>query len=83
MNNWEYETIPISQNLSCKPGLSLGATLAEYVKEIINSKAQEGWEYYKSDNYTLFQEPGCLGALFGEKARAAVYNLLVFRRPIQ
>lgn len=77
---YEYKTVPVTQYLTCKKGLNLSQTLASYIQDIINEMSQEGWEYYRSDNFTICESPGCLDSLFGGKVRYGNFNILVFRR---
>lgn len=76
---YKYTTVSVPCNLVCKNGLDLGETLAKYIKRIINEMAQKGWEYYRTDSYSMIEHPGCLGAIFGSKEKMGIYNVLIFR----
>lgn len=78
--SYEYKMIPVSSYLGVKEGLDLSETLANLVESIVNKMTEEGWEYYRSDSYTMKECLGCFSALFGKTAAEATYNLLVFRR---
>lgn len=81
---YEYKLVPISQWLiKRKTRQSMEEALSEYVQEIINRECKEGWEFYRTDQYTMFERPGCLGELFGEKTKQVFYNLLCFRKKTQ
>lgn len=76
---YEYTTVSVPCNLVCQHGLNLGETLAKYIENVINEMAQDGWEYYRTDSYSMIEAPSCLGALFGHKEKMGIYNVLVFR----
>lgn len=78
---YEYKFVPVSQMLTKKSDdVSMGQTLANYIKEKVDKETAEGWEYYRSDNYIMHEKPGCFAALFGAKEQMGNYNLLVFRK---
>lgn len=79
---YEYKTLAVPQYLGCKSGLNMGETLADYVQTKINDKTAQGWEFYRADNYTVEELPGCLGSLFGKQGKIGVYNVLVFRKNV-
>lgn len=80
---YEYKFIPISQWLTKKrDDETMGDTLAKYIKEKTDKQIEEGWEYYRTDTYTVNEQPGCFASLFGAKEKVATYNLLVFRKEI-
>ncbi len=79
---YEYTTVSVPCNLVCKHGLDMGETLAKYIENVINEMMEEGWEYYRTDNYSVIEAPSCLGSLFGHKEKLGIYNVLVFRNEL-
>lgn len=77
---YEYKMVPLSKYLSVREGKSLSEALATLVEEIVEEMSNKGWEYYRSDSYTMQENIGCLSELFGKKAEECTYNLLVFRK---
>ncbi|MCA9139666.1 MAG: hypothetical protein KDB00_22995 [Planctomycetales bacterium] len=69
---WVYECVEMG---------TLSFAWNEELSRIINRKAQEGWEYFRSESLVASRPAGCLGALFG--GGPAFFNVvvLVFRRP--
>ena len=81
---YDYAFVPVSQWLTKKTDdTSMGQALANHIKDIVQKLSNEGWEYYRSDSYTVNEKPGCLAVLFGAKEQVANYNLLVFRKEKQ
>ncbi|NPV10439.1 MAG: hypothetical protein HPY57_01425 [Ignavibacteria bacterium] len=83
-NQWVYKVIPLPRNVTIMRKL-FEARLPEditagYVEKIINDMAQQGWEFYRADECTIVERPGCLGSLLGRRESAYTYNMLVFRR---
>lgn len=79
---FKYKMVPVPKNLASKPGQDLGKALTEYVEKKVNDMAQKGWEFYRSDSYTVEELPGCLAALSGQRGNVESYNLLTFRKSI-
>lgn len=77
-----YKMIPVPRNIAVKSGKDLGESIAEYVEETVNKMAEEGWEFYRSDEYTVSELLGCLPSLFGQTGKVESYNVLSFRKEI-
>ncbi len=81
---YDYKFVPISQWLVKKRGEdTMGQALARYIREIVENSSGDDWEYYRTDTYMIYEEPGCFASFFGAQARLANYNLLVFRREVK
>lgn len=77
---YEYEMIPIPKIMSVKYGEDLAESLAEFLANITNKMSNDGWEFYRADNYVMASTPGCFASLFGAKAEMAEYSVACFRR---
>ena len=75
-----YKVVSVPKNIALKRGKDWGTTIAEFVEDTINKMANEGWEFYRADNYQVEELVGCLGALAGNKGTSQNFNLLVFRK---
>ena len=78
--NYEYKMEAVPQSFTCKYGIDLKTTLAQYVEERVNLMANDGWEFYNSESFGVLEKPGCFSSLFGASERMSYYNVLVFRR---
>ena len=57
-----------------------GGEAAQYLENVVNQEARQGWEFYRVDNIGVELRPGCLFALFGQKATYTNYYVVTFRR---
>ena len=84
MAEYQYKVVAIPRDVAVMKKLfsatDPGATVAGYVEGVINQYAQEGWEFYRADEISVTERPGCL-SLFGQGETVTRYNLLVFRKP--
>ena len=85
MSDLDYKVVALARDLSVMRKLfsapDQSATVAGYVQRAITEGCQAGWEFYRIDNVSLTESPGCLGSLFGQKQLSTEYNVLIFRKP--
>jgi hypothetical protein len=77
--NYEYRMVQVPRDLAVKMGKAEGVA-ARYMQETIDANTGNGWEYYRMDNLTITENPGCLAALFGQKEVYHSVGVLCFRR---
>lgn len=77
MARYQYKTVPAPMVLSIKKKQD-GALAIEKFSEIMNSEAENGWEFYSMETITTEEAPGCFPSQNNEKRTH--YNMLVFRR---
>lgn len=76
-----YKMVQIPSVIEASPGDSIGQMAASYLERVVNGQARQGWEFYRTDTIGVSMPPGCLGALFGERANTLHYYVITFRRP--
>jgi len=76
---YEYKTVQIPRDLASKIGQAEGVA-ARYMQETINANCCDEWEYYRMDNLTIIEKPGCFGVLFGKNDNYRSVGVLCFRR---
>ena len=76
---YEYKMVQVPRDLSVKMGKAEGVA-ARYMQETVDAHAVEGWEYYRMDNLSITEKPGCFGALTGQKEVYHSVGVLCFRR---
>jgi uncharacterized Zn finger protein (UPF0148 family) len=59
-----------------------GREAADYLERVVNDHAQKGWEFYRIDDFTILEKPGCLLALFNVPPTAHAYYVVTFRRAV-
>jgi len=83
MSNFNYKCVPVPDVLNTgKKGKDLHSLAVSTYEKIINDAASGGWELVNIDTVTSVQQPGCLAGLFGSKAEAVTFKMLVFKKPI-
>lgn len=84
---YTYKMLQIPPNLSLaakgmfKQAPDPSVVAGSYLQQIVNTEAQQGWEFFRVDSVGVKSEPGCLAALMGAKAVDTVYYVVTFRRP--
>jgi exosome complex RNA-binding protein Csl4 len=48
--------------------------------DLINRETYGGWEFHSMENIVVYQKPGCLASLLGQKASYVNFNMLVFSK---
>ncbi|MBX7059751.1 MAG: DUF4177 domain-containing protein [Leptospirales bacterium] len=83
MAQFNYKCVPVPTVLDTgKAGKDPhGAAVIAY-QNIINESAKDGWELVQADQISSVQNPGCFAGLFGMKAEAMTFKLLIFKKAI-
>jgi hypothetical protein len=76
---FKYKMVQIPPNISIQMKTHRGNEAAEYLEGVVNTYADQGWEFYRIDSVGVHQEPGCFGALTGDRARTDIYYVITFR----
>lgn len=81
---YEYKFVPVPNYLvKSNSDKSMSDTLIRTISELVANTTNNGeWEYYRTDNYNVYDLPGCLSELFGGKPQQVNFNLLVFRKKV-
>jgi hypothetical protein len=77
---YEYKMMQVPPNITVKSREHQGNEAAYYLQSIANEQAAGGWEFYRVDAVGVTLQPGCLGALFGQKAAQLQYYVITFRK---
>jgi len=76
---YEYRMVQVPRDLAVDKGKAGGAAAA-YLQGVINENTGDGWEFYRIDNLTIAEKPGCLAGLFGQKEVYHSVGVICFRR---
>lgn len=52
----------------------------EQLRDLLNRYAEQGWEYHRSEEVSLYVNPGCIASIFGQRSTVHQYKQLIFRR---
>jgi hypothetical protein len=75
-----YKMIQMAQSIEVQEGKSHRRVAADYLENIVNKMAVDGWEFYRIDSIGITVAPGCLGSLFNQSPRHVSYYVATFRR---
>lgn len=76
-----YETVQIPPNINVGKK-DKGNEAGAYLREIINNKADDNWEFVSVESVGVRTSPGCLAALLGKKEEYSIYYVIIFRREV-
>jgi len=79
---YEYRMVQIPPNVSVAAKKHKGNEAAAYLQEVVDTHAQDGWEFYRIDSIGVETTPGCLAGLFGQKATLSHYHVISLRREV-
>ncbi len=80
MANYQYKMVQIPPNVSVQMKSAKGQEAAVYLQQVVNSHAQEGWEFYRVDGVGVQENPGCFGSAFGQQSVQYLVYVITFRR---
>ena len=78
---YKYKMVQIPPNIVVNARkVNKNNAAAEYLEEVVNEMALEGWEFQRIDSIGVQEQPGC-GSLFGGKQVGPVnYYVITFRQ---
>jgi hypothetical protein len=79
---YDYRMIQIPPNISVQRKAAQGTEAAAYLQDLVNQQSAQDWEFYRVDSIGVKLQPGCLGALFGQREQLVLYYVVAFRRPL-
>lgn len=77
---YEYKMVQVPPNIEVQAKKHRGNEAAIYLATIVNTHAQDGWEFYRVDTIGVNVQPGCLAALLGQKSALTTYYVVSLRK---
>lgn len=77
----EYLMVQVPPTITVKQKEYVGNEASFYLQSLANEKSAQGWEFYRVDTIGVVVEPGCLGALMGQRRTLTHYYVVTFRKP--
>ena len=59
---FEYRMVQIPPNISVR-GVEQGQEAANFLENVVNEQARQGWDFYRIDTIGVESRPGCTGIL--------------------
>lgn len=82
MAKYVYKMVQIPPAISVEAKKHRGNEAAIHLQNIVNTYADEGWEFHRTDSFGVEQKPGCLAGLLGAKVDVLRYYVVTFRREV-
>ncbi len=79
---YQYKMVQVPPNIAVDMKNSSGHDAADYLEGVVNTFAQEGWEFHRIDTIGVQVRPGCMASLFGQKAETNSYYVISFRKEV-
>jgi hypothetical protein len=87
---YKYEMVQLAPHILINPSSDIGSAAATYLKEIVNERAELGWEFFRIDTIKVTSKPGCISALihtltagiFGKKEESLEHYVATFRQEV-
>lgn len=78
---YEYHVVATEPAINFS-GRNKAQAAANYFAEILKQNCQQGWEFFRVDPLSVYEPPGCLGALLGMPETERHYRVVTFRRKV-
>lgn len=81
---YEYKMLQIFGSVQIpKKAKRADSIAAEYLEAIVNEQAEDGWEFFRVDEFYVNEKPGFLASIFGAKTEKSKYYVATFRRMLE
>lgn len=74
---YKYKMIQVPPNVSVKAKDNKGGVAAQYLENVVNEWASEGWEFQRVDTIGIEERSGCFGS---NKSGVMQYYVITFRQ---
>lgn len=76
-----YKMVQVPPNIEVRAKEHRGNEAAVYLENVVNSYAEDGWEFYRIDTVGVSVKAGCFDALLGKKNMLSSYYVISLRKP--
>lgn len=76
-----YKMVQVPPNIEVRAKEHRGNEAAAYLENVVNTYAEDGWEFYRIDTIGVSVKAGCLDALFGKKDVLSSFYVISLRKP--
>ncbi|TCJ98804.1 uncharacterized protein DUF4177 [Volucribacter psittacicida] len=75
---YKYKMVQVPPNIIADRR-NIKTAAADYLETLVNKYAEQGWEFYRIDQFSTEEKKGCLS---GGKMTMAFYNVVTFRKEV-
>lgn len=76
---YQYKMVQVPSNISVRVKDNKDGIAAQYLEDVVNEWATQGWEFQRVDTIGIEERPGCFG---GGKVTFTQYYVITFRKAI-
>lgn len=76
---FQYKMVQVPPNISVRAKDNKSGIAAQYLEDVVNEWAAQGWEFQRVDTIGIEERPGCFG---GSKVKFMQYYVITFRKEI-
>lgn len=73
---YEYKMVQVPPNITANRK-NIQTAAADYLQGVVNEHAEQGWEFFRIDDFNTTEQLGCLS---GGKTQTYSYKVITFRR---
>jgi hypothetical protein len=76
---YKYKMVQVPPNISVRAKDNKSGIAAQYLEDVVNEWAAQGWEFQRVDTIGIEERPGCFGR---SKVKFMQYYVITFRKEI-
>ncbi|WP_431642433.1 DUF4177 domain-containing protein [Enterobacter mori] len=76
---FQYKMVQVPPSISVRPKDNKSGIAAQYLEDVVNEWAAQGWEFQRVDTIGIEERPGCFG---GSKVKFMQYYVITFRKEV-
>lgn len=75
---YEYKMVQAAPHIIAQKK-NIQTAAADYLQELVNAYAQQGWEFFRIDDFSTEEAQGCFS---GGKTTMKIHKVITFRREV-
>lgn len=75
---YEYKMVQAAPHIIAQKK-NIQTAAADYLQELVNEYAQQGWEFFRIDDFSTEEAQGCFS---GGKTTTKIHKVITFRREV-
>lgn len=75
---YKYKMVQVPPNIIADRR-NIKTAAADYLEDLVNEYAEQGWEFYRIDKFSTEEKEGCMS---GGKLTMRSYNVVTFRKEV-
>ena len=76
---FQYKMVQVPPNISVRAKDNISGVAAQYLEDVVNEWAAQGWEFQRVDTIGIEEQTGCFG---GSKVNFLQYYVITFRKEV-